>query len=85
MNPETKRCTKCLQSQPIENYYLKLGKPRTRCKKCLSKETVENPKHKLHSKKYYENNREYCIKQIRAIQAKPKMEKSLENSQSPKL
>jgi hypothetical protein len=77
MNTETKRCTKCYNIQPIGNYYLKLGKPRTACKKCQSKEAVENPNHKLHNKRYYENNREYHIQQVKLRQAKNKMENAI--------
>lgn len=70
MNTEIKSCTKCFQSQPIENYYLKLGKPRTACKKCQIKEAVNNPNHKKFNKRYYENNREYHIQQVKLNKVK---------------
>ena len=68
----TKECDMCFEHKTLDNFYLIKGTPRSKCKVCYSKKTMSNPNHKLNFKKYYEENREECVKKMRIYQIKKK-------------
>lgn len=67
---EMKKCTKCLEEKPRTLDYFYKGKIqlRAKCKKCCSIETSSNPNFNLTASKFYNNNKELCIKRVRIYQ-----------------
>lgn len=49
---ETKVCTECKEIKTLDQYDLKLGKPRSNCKSCVSRYT----------KQHYISNKDYYLK-----------------------
>lgn len=59
-----KQCTKCGVFQPLENFYLKQGKPRARCKACWAEQAAAK----------YKGNREAMLAQQKEYAAAHKDE-----------
>lgn len=62
----TKRCTSCRDEQPLENFYLLRGRPKSKCKRCCIAETVERNKG---SKARQEYMRDYHLRRTYGLSA----------------
>lgn len=74
----TKRCSKCKQVKPVDEFYQAAGKPTAACKSCKLKACAERRVRKASQIQawmadYYRRNRQKVLDRTKAYQARPEV------------